>query len=874
MADKELTYVLKMKNELSRHVKQVQDDLDRMAKAGITDAKKLDEGFEDVGDSAEKAGGKTRKFGENIRALDATIDVVRNLKAAFDSAARGIEDLVRLYADGERSEIAFATAIRNNPYISGEGYDNLQAYIAELRNITIFDDDQLRNNAMALAQMNLTEEQIIDVLDAATNLASSGIMPLDQAVDNLGRTFSGSLGFLGRTVPQTKNLTEVQLKHGDAVKIVADQYRGMNEAIGQTSYGKLSQIKNDLDDIKKKFGLVLSPFVDGLNQVIDQNLPELMAWFDENSPKIMAVLATIPSVLADAFSILKTTIKTTFDKGNWTNLFSSLAQTMAILFKAGFQEFTDFAKEKLKELSIQKMSADLFSGILEKDIFGRARKKYERDNDRGWAVDQYIPDTVFSKLPDFKYLSDKDQQAFYEILNDESMRTAGNSILNNDLSASGKRSDSNLIQEMDRRVPGWLQRAEENKSAQSSDESSRWKDAFSEIGRVFEDSGFKDTIDQVKTAVVDAQKTYEQYLKAYSIRSSGATARSIASVGDTASPENESLIEETRESFWDQIQAIDEKANEEKVAFEEEVKDAWLTELEAGLEEENQAKLAAMDQQIAYWKQYAKQVEFWQNYINKIRAEKENPNDYMADDAMSSFSAGDVLSHQARYIGSELTSGTEASMLSDASVLDAATAGLASLFLQLENVTALLNPLSTIVQAAFEFLKPVINDTLAPLVGILRVVGQLIGGLLAPAIKILTPIIEGVAALFIWLYNSIVRPIYNGLMWIFNKIYNAFASFINGILWMIDQIPFVKLSYRVAERDAREDFLDELSMSDLYSAGNASTDSSGASYTQGRVINITVNFNDMVIATGGETGIRELAVMLRDEMYQLEALGA
>jgi hypothetical protein len=55
MADKELTYVLKMKNELSRHVKQVQDDLDRMAKAGITDAKKLDEGFEDVGDSAEKA---------------------------------------------------------------------------------------------------------------------------------------------------------------------------------------------------------------------------------------------------------------------------------------------------------------------------------------------------------------------------------------------------------------------------------------------------------------------------------------------------------------------------------------------------------------------------------------------------------------------------------------------------------------------------------------------------------------------------------------------------------------------------------------------------------------------------------------------------
>jgi hypothetical protein len=103
MADKELTYVLKMKNELSRHVKQVQDDLDRMAKAGITDAKKLDEGFEDAGDSAEKAGGKTKKFGENIRALDATIDVVRNLKAAFDSAARGIEDLVRLYADGERS---------------------------------------------------------------------------------------------------------------------------------------------------------------------------------------------------------------------------------------------------------------------------------------------------------------------------------------------------------------------------------------------------------------------------------------------------------------------------------------------------------------------------------------------------------------------------------------------------------------------------------------------------------------------------------------------------------------------------------------------------------------------------------------------------
>jgi len=130
-------------------------------------------------------------------------------------------------------------------------------------------------------------------------------------------------------------------------------------------------------------------------------------------------------------------------------------------------------------------------------------------------------------------------------------------------------------------------------------------------------------------------------------------------------------------------------------------------------------------------------------------------------------------------------------------IIKDAMGGLVSSISALANVQKILNPLQTIINAIMDVLGPVINELLAPLVGILEIVGKTIGAVLAPALQILQPVIEVISAMFIFLYNKVIRPVANFMIIAFNKIHNGFACFINGILDMIDSIPFVDLSFRV-----------------------------------------------------------------------------
>ena len=91
----------------------------------------------------------------------------------------------------------------------------------------------------------------------------------------------------------------------------------------------------------------------------------------------------------------------------------------------------------------------------------------------------------------------------------------------------------------------------------------------------------------------------------------------------------------------------------------------------------------------------------------------------------------------------------------------------------LSSVQQILNPLTTIISSMMEVLGPVINDVLGPVVGMLKLLGEALGQILAPAIQLLTPIIKFISELFVFLYNEVIVPIGNVIIKAFNWIYNA-----------------------------------------------------------------------------------------------------
>lgn len=188
----------------------------------------------------------------------------------------------------------------------------------------------------------------------------------------------------------------------------------------------------------------------------------------------------------------------------------------------------------------------------------------------------------------------------------------------------------------------------------------------------------------------------------------------------------------------------------------------------------------------------------------------------------------------------------------------------------LSSVNQILNPLQTIMASMFETLAPVIDTVLAPVVGALKLVGQLLGGMLAPVIQLLTPAIEFLAEIFIWLYNKVFLPAGNGLITVFNLVYNGIVAVLNGIAIAVNAVlGWAGVNMRTYEYKAlNQGHMAEIDIGTLYETGT--NGNAGTSYTGGgtgsntsvQSVNITIyqTFQGNVVGAGGMEAVGEYVV--------------
>ena len=202
------------------------------------------------------------------------------------------------------------------------------------------------------------------------------------------------------------------------------------------------------------------------------------------------------------------------------------------------------------------------------------------------------------------------------------------------------------------------------------------------------------------------------------------------------------------------------------------------------------------DQQIAEARKKA-QSEYWQ---------KE------AEEASKQLREGNVSGKTiARYTGATTMSALQesagetdfGSLFTGLSALTSAISSVVAAFvkclLEIENVSKILNWAGTIIEKVFEYIGPIINDILAPLVELMETVGETIGQILTPLfaviqilttlsgltiiLKVLSAILQVVGGAFEWLYNKIIVPVGN-----------KFIDIINSIITALNKIPWVNLS--------------------------------------------------------------------------------
>ena len=216
--------------------------------------KDLNKKLDDAGKSIDNAGKKSKTLNTNLGGIGkgaiAAAGAVAGVAVAVKKTVDALNDCEAAYKIQRNAEIALQQAAKNNPYLNNESVYNLRNFASELQNMSNIGDEVSLKVMSQLAATGRNEEQIMQIMKAAADMAAVTGEDIASAATKLNATLNGNAGMLGRQVTAINNLTKEELESGRAIEIVAQQYNGSAAAMADNTV----QLANAWGDFKENIG--------------------------------------------------------------------------------------------------------------------------------------------------------------------------------------------------------------------------------------------------------------------------------------------------------------------------------------------------------------------------------------------------------------------------------------------------------------------------------------------------------------------------------------------------------------------------------------------------------------------------------------------
>ena len=218
---------------------------------GIKDMQgKLDKAGKTIDEGSKKSKGLTTSLGGLSKGAVATAAAVAGVAVAVKKTVDALNDCEAAYQKQRKAETALQVAARNNPYLNSESVYNLKQYASELQSMSEVGDEVSLQVMSQLAATGRTEEEIMQIMSAAADMAAVTGQDIGSAAQQLNATLNGVAGQLGRQVEAINNLTKEELENGKAIEIVAAQYKGAASETADVTV----QLSNAWGDFKENIG--------------------------------------------------------------------------------------------------------------------------------------------------------------------------------------------------------------------------------------------------------------------------------------------------------------------------------------------------------------------------------------------------------------------------------------------------------------------------------------------------------------------------------------------------------------------------------------------------------------------------------------------
>lgn len=223
--------------------------------------KKLDAG---VGDSRRNVGGYSEaieKAKGSLLVLGAAIGAVIG---AFKKVSGFITESIEKFDVQQLAEVALSTALGK---VSKELLNQASAY----QQLTRFGDEEIIRGQAFLAQMGLTEKQILQITPSILDFAQAKGVDLKSAADLVAKSIGSETNALSRYGIQIEGAAGSQERLESGIQALDSKFKGQAEA-ALAGAGALKQLSNTWGDLMEKVGgfvaNAINPAVKAINSFI------------------------------------------------------------------------------------------------------------------------------------------------------------------------------------------------------------------------------------------------------------------------------------------------------------------------------------------------------------------------------------------------------------------------------------------------------------------------------------------------------------------------------------------------------------------------------------------------------------------------------
>ena len=266
---------------------------DKDIKLKITgDSSDAQKAIKDVGDEAEKSGGKLGGLGK-IAGGVLTADL---LKGAATAAVDFGKDSVAAFADAEAAQAKLDDAFSRFPELAGANADALRELNGELQKKTGADADDLAAAQASLAQYGLTEQQLREMTPLLVDYAAKTGKDMTTAAEDLGKAMLGSGKALKSIGIDFKDAGSVAGNFDQVMQGLTSQVSGYAETGVPEATRKMAILRAEFGDVQEAIGEKLLPV---LVSLASAGLAAL-DWASRNQGAVTA-LGAVLGVLAAAW---------------------------------------------------------------------------------------------------------------------------------------------------------------------------------------------------------------------------------------------------------------------------------------------------------------------------------------------------------------------------------------------------------------------------------------------------------------------------------------------------------------------------------------------------------------------------------------------